>query len=147
MPVKKRIPVRVREGTRKDVPALMELNRAAYPVLATENVVWRESHLLSHLWVFPQGQLVAEANGQILGAAASLVVDLGSDPLRPHTWAGITDSGYFTSHDCAPRRKHRVANDDLSGWSQPGHCVTRAPTVVSSQRPHRRAAAMGARPA
>jgi predicted amidohydrolase/GNAT superfamily N-acetyltransferase len=28
-----------------------------------------------------------------------LVVNLGSDPLRPHTWAGITDSGYFTSHD------------------------------------------------
>jgi predicted amidohydrolase/GNAT superfamily N-acetyltransferase len=26
-------------------------------------------------------------------------VDLGPDPLRAHTWAGITDSGYFTNHD------------------------------------------------
>ncbi len=99
MAEKKKLVVRVREATRKDIPELIELNHAAYPVLAAENVVWGESHLLSHQRVFPQGQLVAEAGGQILGAAASLVVNLGSDPLRPHTWAGITDSGYFTSHD------------------------------------------------
>ncbi|MCL4785459.1 MAG: bifunctional GNAT family N-acetyltransferase/carbon-nitrogen hydrolase family protein [Verrucomicrobia bacterium] len=99
MSVKKKLPVRVREATRQDIPALVELNRVAYPVLAGENVVWGESHLLSHLRVFPRGQLVAEVKGQIVGAAASLIVNLGSDPLRPHTWSGITDSGYFTSHD------------------------------------------------
>lgn len=99
MAEKKAITIRVREATRKDIPALMELNRAAYPVLATENVVWGETHLLSHLRTFPQGQLVAEAKGKIVGAAASLIVNLGSEPLRHHTWAGITDSGYFTNHD------------------------------------------------
>jgi predicted amidohydrolase/GNAT superfamily N-acetyltransferase len=96
---KKRIPIKVREATRADVPALVELNKAAYPQLAEENVVWGETHLLSHLRVFPQGQLVAESRGRIVGAAASLVVSLGADPLRPHTWAGITDSGYFTNHE------------------------------------------------
>ncbi len=90
---------RVREATRKDIPALMELNRAAYPVLAGDNIVWGETHLLSHLRIFPQGQLVAEEKGKILGAVSSLIVNLGSDPLRHHTWSGITDSGYFTSHD------------------------------------------------
>ena len=99
MAEKKRITVRVREATRQDIPALMELNRAAYPVLAGENVVWGETHLLSHLRVFPQGQLVAEAKGKIVGAVSSLIVNLGSEPLRHHTWAGITDSGYFTNHD------------------------------------------------
>ncbi len=99
MAEKKAITVRVREAARKDIPALMALNRAAYPVLAGENVVWGETHLLSHLRVFPQGQLVAEAKGKIVGAVSSLIVNLGSDPLRHHTWAGITDSGYFTSHD------------------------------------------------
>jgi predicted amidohydrolase/ribosomal protein S18 acetylase RimI-like enzyme len=99
MAEKKRIAVLVREATRKDIAALMELNRAAYPVLAGENVVWGESHLLSHLRLFPQGQLVAEAKGRIVGAVSSLIVSMGSDPLRHHTWAGITDSGYFTSHD------------------------------------------------
>ena len=97
--MKKKVPIRVREAMRTDIPVLMELNRVAYPVLADENVVWGESHLRSHLRVFPQGQLVAEARGKIVGAAASLIVSLGSDPLRSHTWAGITDSGYFTNHD------------------------------------------------
>lgn len=36
---------------------------------------------------------------KIVGAVASLIVNLGSEPLRHHTSAGITDSGYFASHD------------------------------------------------
>ncbi len=91
--------VRIREATRADIPAMIALNRAAYPAMAADNVVWEERHLLSHLRVFPQGQMVAVANGRIIGAAASLIVDLGPDPLRPHTWSGITDNGYFTNHN------------------------------------------------
>lgn len=91
--------VRVREATRNDVDALIELNRVCYPQMAREQVVWARSHLLSHLRVFPQGQLVAEVRGKIVGACSSLIVNLGPDPLRSHTWAGITDSGYFTNHD------------------------------------------------
>jgi predicted amidohydrolase/GNAT superfamily N-acetyltransferase len=94
-----KLAVRVREATRRDIPTLVELNRLAYPVLAGENVVWGESHLLSHQRVFPQGQLVAEVDGHLVGAVATLIVSLGRDPLRHHTWAGITDSGYFTNHD------------------------------------------------
>jgi predicted amidohydrolase/GNAT superfamily N-acetyltransferase len=89
----------VREATRADVSTLVKLNELAYPVMATEDVVWGERHLVSHQRVFPQGQLVAELDGQVVGAVASLIVDLGPDPLRQHTWPGITDSGYFTNHD------------------------------------------------
>lgn len=96
---KKKPPIHVRLATRADVPALVALNRIAYPTMAEDNVVWGESHLVSHQRIFPQGQFVAEYGGEVMGAAASLVVNLGSDPLRPHTWAGITDSGYFTNHD------------------------------------------------
>ena len=91
--------MRVREATRFDIPRLLELNRAAYPGLASENIVWGESHLRSHLRIFPEGQFVAEINNKIVGAASSLIVDMGPDPLRLHTWAGITDSGYFTNHN------------------------------------------------
>ena len=97
--MKRKPKLTVREATRADIPALVKLNREAYPVLAGENVVWGETHLISHQRAFPQGQLVAEAGGKILGAVASLIVDLGPDPLRLHTWAGITDSGYFTNHN------------------------------------------------
>jgi predicted amidohydrolase/GNAT superfamily N-acetyltransferase len=89
----------VREATRADVPALVKLNEISYPVMASEDVVWGERHLVSHQRVFPQGQLVAELDGRVVGAVASLIVDLGPDPLRHHTWPGITDSGYFTNHD------------------------------------------------
>ncbi len=98
-PEKKKIAVKVREATRADIPALLALNKAAYPMLAEDNVVWGEANLLSHLRVFPQGQLIAELRGRIVGAASSLIVDLGPDPLRHHTWSGITDSGYFTNHN------------------------------------------------
>lgn len=93
--------VKIRQATRADIPRLIELNHKSYPVLATENVVWGEAHLRSHQRMFPDGQLVAEVKGKLVGAVASLVVNLGSDPLRPHTWSGITDSGYFTNHDPA----------------------------------------------
>ncbi len=96
---KARAAVKVRMAARGDIPALIELNKAAYPKLAQENVVWGEAHLLSHMRVFPEGQLVAEQDGRILGAVSSLLADLGRDPLRHHTWAGITDSGYFTNHE------------------------------------------------
>ncbi|RYZ02677.1 MAG: GNAT family N-acetyltransferase [Myxococcales bacterium] len=91
--------IHVREATRADVSALVALNELVYPAIANEDVVWGERHLVSHQRIFPQGQLVAELDGQIVGAVASLIVDLGPDPLRPHTWPGITDSGYFTNHD------------------------------------------------
>jgi len=99
MAARKKISIRVREATRRDIPELLKLNRAAYPTMAEDNVVWGESHLLSHLRIFPQGQLVAASDGRIIGAVSSLIVNLGPDPLRVHTWSGITDSGYFTNHD------------------------------------------------
>lgn len=45
----------IREATRTDIPAMVALNRAAYPNMAADNVVWEERHLLSHLRVFPLG--------------------------------------------------------------------------------------------
>ncbi len=88
-----------RKATEADIPALVELNRVSYPTLAEDNVVWRGAHLRSHQRMFPEGQIVAVVGGKIVGACASLIVDMGANPLRLHTWAGITDSGYFTNHD------------------------------------------------
>ena len=77
--------VKVRRATKVDIPELIKLNIAAYPVLADENIVWGATHLESHMRIFPRGQFVAEVNGKIVGAAATLVVDMGPDPLRDHT--------------------------------------------------------------
>jgi predicted amidohydrolase/GNAT superfamily N-acetyltransferase len=77
---------------------LIELNKKCFPVMAEENVVWTRGHLAAHQKVFPEGQMVAELNGIAVGAVASLIVNLGLNPYRAHTYSGITDGGYFHNH-------------------------------------------------
>lgn len=83
----------------RDIDALIQLNKRCFPALGEESSVWTRSQLRNHLRVFPDGQLVVELDGQVVGAAAALIVKLGVDPYRPHTFAGITDGGYFHNHD------------------------------------------------
>ena len=91
--------VLIRAAEPEDIPNLIELNRKAFPTMAEENVVWSARQLKNHLKVFPAGQLVAEVDGKIVGAAASLIIPTSRDPYRTHTYAGITDGGYFHNHD------------------------------------------------
>jgi len=93
--------VHIRQATEEDIPRLIEMNLQAFPLMAEENVVWSERQLLNHQALFPQGQLVAEINGRIVGAIASLIVNSGRDPYRAHTYGGITDGGYFHNHDAS----------------------------------------------
>ncbi len=92
-------PVTLRLATLADVDALIQLNKRCFPSSGEESVVWTRSQLRNHLRVFPDGQIVAELGGEVVGAVASLIVSLGSDPYRPHTYSGITDGGYFHNHD------------------------------------------------
>lgn len=92
--------VLIRRVAPADLPSLVALNRAAYPDLILDEVVWTEQQLHAHLDVFPQGQLVAEDSSfRCVGAISTLIVPSGIDPLAPHTWVGITDGGYFSGHD------------------------------------------------
>ncbi|MGF1450391.1 MAG: GNAT family N-acetyltransferase [Opitutales bacterium] len=89
----------LRPARTDDAPHLVWLNRLCFPAPDEENIVWREGHLLNHQQLFPDGQIVAEVDGEVVGAVATLIVDMGLDPLRPHTYAGITDGGFFHNHD------------------------------------------------
>jgi GNAT superfamily N-acetyltransferase len=93
----------IRVATAADVPRLVEMNRAAYPELVAETVVWSGSLLEEHLRRFPEGQLVAEAGrGRcISGAISTFIVPPSRDPLAQHTWLDITEHGTFASHDPA----------------------------------------------
>jgi len=94
-----RASVRVRQATRADVEAIAHLNALSYPVLAEQDVVWARHHIESHLRMFAEGQFVVEDHGRVVGASSSLLVDLGRDPYRAHTWYGITDNGMFYNHE------------------------------------------------
>lgn len=89
----------VRNVRREDIPVLIEIYSRAFPSLLETDDLWEPEQLQSHLDLFPEGQFIAELDGEIVGAASSLIVNLGKDPLRPHTYYGITDDGYFYNHD------------------------------------------------
>ncbi|MBZ0138034.1 MAG: bifunctional GNAT family N-acetyltransferase/carbon-nitrogen hydrolase family protein [Planctomycetes bacterium] len=89
----------VRQATFNDLDALVQLNKDAYPELVEDGVVWNRRNLEAHLRAFPEGQGVVCDGKKIVASCSSLVVHLGRDPYRDHTWSGITDGGMFYNHD------------------------------------------------
>ena len=92
-------PVTLRNPAEDDIPAMIALYQRCFPLMVESDEAWREDQLLSHLEVFAEGQFLLEKEGNIVAVASSLVVDLGHDPLRHHTYYGITDDGYFYNHE------------------------------------------------
>ena len=82
-----------------DIDALIELNNQCFPAMVEQNIIWNRAQLKNHLRLFPDGQLLVEIRGRPVAAVASLIVHMGTDPYRAHTYAGITDGGYFHNHD------------------------------------------------
>jgi GNAT superfamily N-acetyltransferase len=76
-----------------DVDALLKLQERVYPTIAP----WRRDQLARQLEVFPEGQLVAELDQQIVGCASSLVI-LWDEWADEHTWREITAAGTFSTH-------------------------------------------------
>ena len=91
--------VTVRTPEVADIPAMIALHRRCFPKMMAGDGTWEEGQLRSHLEVFEDGQVVIEKDGRIVGVASSLIVHLGRNPLRHHTYYGITDDGYFYNHD------------------------------------------------
>jgi GNAT superfamily N-acetyltransferase len=90
--------ITIRQTRTEDFAAIRELQRSTYPAIPP----WTDEQLAAQIAAFPEGQMVADQGGRVIGAAASLVVlweDYGVD----HTWRGITGDGYFTTHDPAGR--------------------------------------------
>jgi len=91
----------LREATLADVPRLVELNHAAYPDLIVDGAVFDPEQIEAHIGCFPQGQLVAESGGRMVGAFSTFIPSPVIPVLKQHTWLGITDGGMFLRHDPA----------------------------------------------
>jgi GNAT superfamily N-acetyltransferase len=91
--------VTLRTVTGRDIPTLVALNRAAYPDLAEQEVVFTEEQLRAHTAAFPRGQIIAEIDGVVVGAIATLILPRAMNPLASHTWCEATGEGFFTTHD------------------------------------------------
>lgn len=77
-----------------DIEPLIALQRRVYPNIPA----WRADLLRHQLEVFPQGQIVAELKGELVGAASALVV-AWDDWHAGHTWQDITARGSFDTHN------------------------------------------------
>lgn len=86
--------ISIRELLPEDFPAIHRISTKIYP----DSPAWSDAQLASHLDVFPQGQLVAETDDEVVGMAASLIV-LWDDYSIDTSWREFTASGYFTNHD------------------------------------------------
>lgn len=88
--------VKVRAWSEADLPALIEVQKAAWPEYPDdEQYELRQFEL--QLAAFPEGQLLAETGGRVIGYATSLIVQLADDVER-YTYDEITGSGTFSTH-------------------------------------------------
>jgi hypothetical protein len=88
----------VRQAIESDIPKIVKLQEESFADLAKIGNIWHPNELHSHLNIFPEGQLVAELNGMIVGSATSLIVNL-VPPYAEHTWNDITGNGMLTTHN------------------------------------------------
>lgn len=87
---------RVRLWTEEDIPAIVECHEAAYPDYPPEGQYDQRIYKMQFT-AFPQGQLLAEVDGKIIGYATSLIVQLDDDS-ELYTYAEITGAGTFSTH-------------------------------------------------
>jgi predicted amidohydrolase/GNAT superfamily N-acetyltransferase len=87
--------VSIRHTRASDIAELIALQKRSYP---PEMPPWSRTHFRQQLDAFPQGQIVAEFDGRIVGCASSLIV-LWDDWCDAHTWKDITAAGSFDNHN------------------------------------------------
>ena len=89
--------VRVRRWRVKDIPRLLEVQNAAYGN-SPPHELCDERHFRLQLKTFPEGQLLAEVDGEVVGFTATLIVSLDRDDIA-YSYAEITGDGTFTTHN------------------------------------------------
>jgi len=84
----------IRQTTMDDIEPLLAMQRLCFPGMDP----WKVDQLRSHLSVFPEGQMVAELDGEIIGSCSSLIINFDEYDDR-HSWSDVTDDGYITNHN------------------------------------------------
>jgi len=87
--------IKIRRWTPADIKGIVACQRAAYRDFPYESLCTAREYKLQ-LAAFPDGQLLAELDGKIVGYAASLIVQI--DDASWHNYSEITGSGTFSTH-------------------------------------------------
>lgn len=89
--------VKIRLWTPEDIPALVECHRAAYPDYPEEGGHYDRRVFELEYRAFPEGQFLAEVEGQVVGYATALIVQLDDDA-PTYRFSEITGGGTFSTH-------------------------------------------------
>lgn len=81
----------------EDLPGVVRCEQACYADYPAETLMNERNYELQ-LSAFPEGQFVAEKDGQIVGYATSLIVQLDGLP-HEYTYREITGAATFSTHD------------------------------------------------
>ncbi|ADM09444.1 hypothetical protein PB2503_06892 [Parvularcula bermudensis HTCC2503] len=84
----------VRNAMVADAPAVVSLSRRVYGDVES----YSPSEIRGQINNFPEGQFVAEYEGQIVGYCATFIID-EDIALGRHTWMEITGGGYAARHN------------------------------------------------
>ncbi len=87
-------PIAIRLARPEDHDAIIALQAKCFPGMKP----WSKSQLQRHHEVFPEGQIVVEANDGIIGSSSSFRLDFDDHPDR-HTFDEITGKGMLDTHD------------------------------------------------
>ena len=89
--------IKVRAWRRDDIPAVLACHRAAYPDY-DESAHYTVRFYELQWSTFAEGQILAELDGEVVGYATSLIVQL-EDDAQTYTYEEITGGGTFATHD------------------------------------------------
>src|SRR5690606_3804087 len=88
--------VKVRRWTKEDIPSIVECQSAAYPDYSEGGMYDLRTYEMQFA-AFPEGQFLAEIDGQVVGYATSLIVQLDEGP-HTYEYDELTGSGTFSTH-------------------------------------------------
>lgn len=95
----KKLKIKVRRWKPEDIPAIAECYCAAYPEYSSNTDTDSRYYDLEQR-AFPEGQLLAEVDGRVVGYATSLIVQLDDEYTR-YTYEEITGFHTFNTHNPA----------------------------------------------
>ena len=89
--------MKVRRWKKSDISAIVDCQKAAYPHIDRESL--NDARKLEmQLDMFPEGQLLVEIDGKVIGYSSSLIVLLDDDSPW-YSYNEITGCGTFSTHD------------------------------------------------
>ena len=89
--------LKVRRWKAEDIPAIVACHRAAYPDYPEDGGHYEERSYQMQFGAFPEGQILAEVEGKVVGYATSLIVQLEDDS-HWYTYPELTGAGTFSTH-------------------------------------------------